>query len=52
MLPERRRQYLETIGIDLWVKRTRAASAVAPAAASIRRAPICASLPPICAVAE
>ena len=34
MLPERRRQYLETIGIDLWVKRTRAASAVAPAAAA------------------
>ena len=34
MLPERRRQYLETIGIDLWVKRIRAASAVAPAAAA------------------
>jgi len=34
MLPERRRQYLETIGIDLWVKRIRAVSAVAPAAAA------------------
>ena len=31
MLPERRRQYLETIGIDLWVKRTRVASGVVPA---------------------
>src|SRR5215510_10518163 len=34
MLPERRRQYLEAIGIDLWVKRIRAAPAVAPAAAA------------------
>jgi DNA polymerase len=33
MLPERRRQYLETIGIDLWVRRTRGASAEAPVAA-------------------
>jgi uracil-DNA glycosylase len=34
MLPERRRQYLETIGIDLWVSRTRGAPAEAPAAAA------------------
>ncbi|HEY1873609.1 MAG TPA: uracil-DNA glycosylase [Steroidobacteraceae bacterium] len=33
MLPERRRQYLETIGIDLWVRRSRPASADTPAAA-------------------
>jgi uracil-DNA glycosylase len=33
MLPERRRQYLETIGIDLWVRRTRAGSAETAAAA-------------------
>jgi DNA polymerase len=34
MLPERRRQYLETIGIDLWVRRARGAEAptVPPAA--------------------
>jgi DNA polymerase len=31
MLPERRRQYLETIGIDLWVRRDRGAPAEAPA---------------------
>src|SRR5215469_13136292 len=38
MLPERRRQYLEAIGIDLWVKRSRGvppeAPAMAPAAAA------------------
>jgi uracil-DNA glycosylase len=34
MLPERRRQYLETIGIDLWVRRDRGASAEPPAATS------------------
>jgi uracil-DNA glycosylase len=39
MLPERRRQYLETIGIDLWVRRTRGASAEAPAAAATAAAP-------------
>jgi DNA polymerase len=33
MLPERRRQYLEAIGIDLWVQRSPAASAEPPAAA-------------------
>jgi uracil-DNA glycosylase family 4 len=33
MFPERRRQYLETIGIDLWVRRTRPAPADTPAAA-------------------
>jgi DNA polymerase len=33
MLPERRRQYLEAIGIDLWVKRPRGESAQAPAGA-------------------
>jgi DNA polymerase len=33
MLPERRRQYLEAIGIDLWVQRPRETSADAPAAA-------------------
>ena len=30
MLSERRRQYLETLGIDLWVRRNRGASAEAP----------------------
>ena len=39
MFPERRRQYLETIGIDLWVRRTRGASALAPAAAPASPAP-------------
>jgi uracil-DNA glycosylase len=33
MSPERRRQYLETIGIDLWVRRTCPASSDTPAAA-------------------
>jgi uracil-DNA glycosylase len=33
MLPERRRQYLETIGIDLWVRRARGTPAGVPAAA-------------------
>jgi DNA polymerase len=33
MLPERRRQYLEAIGIDVWLQRPRGASAQAPAAA-------------------
>jgi DNA polymerase len=33
MVPERRRQYLETIGIDLWVRRTRGGSAETAAAA-------------------
>jgi uracil-DNA glycosylase len=33
MLPERRQQYLEAIGIDLWVQRSRGASAQAPTAA-------------------
>ena len=33
MLSERRRQYLETLGIDLWVRRNRGASAEAPPAA-------------------
>ena len=32
MLPERRRQYLETMGIDLWVRRGRGGPSVAPAA--------------------
>ena len=32
MLPGRRRQYLETIGIDLWVRRGRGGPSVAPAA--------------------
>jgi len=31
MLPERRRQYLESIGIDLWVRRAGAAPTAAPA---------------------
>jgi DNA polymerase len=40
MLPERRRQYLETIGIDLWVRRARGASAAAaPAAPAVTSAP-------------
>jgi DNA polymerase len=30
MLPERRRQYLESIGIDLWVRRARGTAAAAP----------------------
>jgi len=34
MLPERRRQYLEAIGIDLWLQRPRGAPAQAPAAAT------------------
>src|SRR5215472_15741122 len=33
MLPERRRQYLEAIGIDLWVQRSRGVAAEAPAVA-------------------
>jgi uracil-DNA glycosylase len=31
MLPERRRQYLASIGIDLWVRRARGTAAAAPA---------------------
>jgi DNA polymerase len=34
VLPERRRQYLETIGIDLWVRRTSGTSAETPVAAA------------------
>src|SRR5215469_5802982 len=34
MLPERHRQYLETIGIDLWVSRARGRPSVATAAPS------------------
>src|SRR5215472_19140900 len=48
MFPERRRQYLETIGIDLWVRRTRGASALAPAAAPASPAPVA---PPAAAAA-
>jgi len=33
MLPEQRRQYLETIGIDVWVRRARGTSVEVPAAA-------------------
>jgi uracil-DNA glycosylase len=33
MLPERRRQYLEAIGIDLWLRRSPGAAAEAPAVA-------------------
>src|SRR5215469_4608883 len=36
MLPERRRQYLEAIGVDVWVRRARGASAEAPAAGQER----------------
>jgi len=39
MLPERRRQYLETIGIDLWVRRGRGTPAAAPAETPARARP-------------
>ncbi|HEV3181881.1 MAG TPA: uracil-DNA glycosylase [Steroidobacteraceae bacterium] len=39
MLPERRRQYLEAIGIDVWVRRTRGASAALPAEAQVPARP-------------
>src|SRR6516164_1793100 len=35
MLPERRRQYLETIGIDLWVRRGRGTPAATPSVAPV-----------------
>src|SRR5262245_51283053 len=50
MLAERRRQYLETIGIDLWVKRTRAA--VVPAAAAAAPEAVGAAPPAVAAAPD
>src|SRR5215475_4821277 len=52
MLPERRRQYLETIGIDLWVSRTGAASAVAPVTAPAAPAAVAAVSEAVAAAPE